>query len=140
MIKKLQQKLKSKKGFTLIELLIVIAVLGIIAAIAIPRFSGVLGSVKDKADVRSAELFAKEVYAELVVGNITGADTLSGTTTIVISSTDKKGFKGDIPTSQVDTTKTLTATISNLTDGYQIVIKRDTTELATMSKLTGPIK
>ena len=44
---------KKKKGFTLIEMIIVIAVMAIIAAIAVPSLSGVKDSVAKKADKQS---------------------------------------------------------------------------------------
>lgn len=62
MISTLKKKL-SKKGFTLAELLIVVAIIAVLVAIAIPVFGSSLASAKiatDKANVRAA-------YAEAVV-------------------------------------------------------------------------
>jgi general secretion pathway protein G len=51
MISRLRERISSvakrEEGFTLIELMIVIAVLGILAGIAIPRFSGVQEKAED---------------------------------------------------------------------------------------------
>ncbi|WP_435548463.1 prepilin-type N-terminal cleavage/methylation domain-containing protein [Desulfobacterium sp. N47] len=55
------QKLRGEKGFTLIELMIVIAIIGILAAIAIPNFI----SYRDKAYCSYAEGDAQNILAAI---------------------------------------------------------------------------
>jgi len=61
---RLINNLKNKKGFTLIELIVVLAVLAIIMAIAVPRFLGVQKGAELDADYSTGALIAKaaELY------------------------------------------------------------------------------
>ncbi|ABR49607.1 putative type IV pilin [Alkaliphilus metalliredigens QYMF] len=58
MIQIFSKKIRNKKGFTLIELIVVIAILGILAGIAVPRFASTQDNAKNKAhnaNVRTIE-------------------------------------------------------------------------------------
>ena len=82
---------KSKKGFTLIELMIVVAIIGILAALAIPNFLRFqLKSKTSEAKVNLAAIRTAEESYLAEFGNYVNAAATPGT----IPRSQKAGFAG----------------------------------------------
>ncbi len=63
MQKRLSEKQRSEGGFTLVEMLIVVAIIVILVAVSIPRFSGLLEKSREAADLANV----RSAYSEVMV-------------------------------------------------------------------------
>ena len=83
-----------KKGFTLIELIVVLAILGLILAIAVPNYMGVQAKATETADTREAELLADFMKRSLTDGSLViESNKLYGVTPIYDDDDEITGFK-----------------------------------------------
>lgn len=76
------KKLNNKKGFTLMEMLIVVAIIAVLVAIAIPVFNGALTKSKEAADVANL----RAAYAEWQVKMLTENEKVPASATALMTS------------------------------------------------------
>jgi prepilin-type N-terminal cleavage/methylation domain-containing protein len=117
----------NRKGFTLIELLIVVVIIGILAAIAIPKFA----NTKEKAYIASMKsdlrnlVTAEEAYF---------ADSVKYTDNLAAAYATTSGVLGPTITYPVATNDGWTAWVSHTTTSVTCAIYVGTTALAPANK------
>lgn len=87
----MMRKMKENRGFTLAELLIVVAIIAVLVAIAIPIFTSQLEKAREATDQANIRSYYAEIATALVTGDLDCANssdtmTVSGGKNVTITS------------------------------------------------------
>lgn len=113
MITKLKKKFKSKKAFTLIELIVVIAIIGVLAAILIPTMNGFVTEARQATATANARTVYSVATAQHTFVTLNGGTVADGSYTSTGESTYETTVKSQLGT--IDGSYTITVSGGTVT-------------------------
>lgn len=117
----MKKRMQSEQGFTLTELLIVVAILGILVAVVLPNFTGLLGNAQSQSGAAELTIVQTAVDAKMAANSL--ATTSAITTATSDMTTAAGGFALAPQFMRSDTTKgtytvDTTGKVTQVTTGY----------------------
>lgn len=116
MLKQLQERRENEDGFTLIELMVVVLIIAILIAIAVPTFLGARERAQDRAtqsNLRNALTAGKVIYAD--DGDYTGltAATIANVEPALTFQTAASAAQGSVSLDTPNTSEVIYAALSD---------------------------